>query len=60
VAIDAFYQIIAEEGKDLPTPKSMSKWQADKEYKGWAWGIVDVAQCGKRADRWRAPRVRRL
>ncbi len=33
---------MAEEAKDLPTPKSMSEWQADKEYKGWAWGIVEV------------------
>jgi predicted RNase H-like HicB family nuclease len=41
--IDAFCQILAEEGKDLPVPKSMSKWQADKEYKGWTWGIVEVA-----------------
>ena len=41
--IDAFCQIFAEEGKDLPVPKSMSKWQADKEYKGWTWGIVEVA-----------------
>ena len=41
--IDAFCQILAEKGKDLPVPKSMSKWQADKEYKGWTWGIVEVA-----------------
>ncbi len=20
----------------------MSEWQADKEYKGWAWGIIEV------------------
>jgi predicted RNase H-like HicB family nuclease len=38
--IDAFCQILAEKGKDLPVPKSMSKWRADKEYKGWTWGIV--------------------
>jgi predicted RNase H-like HicB family nuclease len=42
-AIDAHCQLLAEEGKDLPTPKLMSEWQADKEYKGWTWGIVEVS-----------------
>jgi predicted RNase H-like HicB family nuclease len=41
-AIDAHCEILAEDGKDLPMPKSMSEWQADKEYKGWMWGIVEV------------------
>ncbi|HEY5263521.1 MAG TPA: type II toxin-antitoxin system HicB family antitoxin [Steroidobacteraceae bacterium] len=41
--IASFCEILVEEGKDLPIPKSMSEWQADKEYKGWTWGIVDVA-----------------
>jgi predicted RNase H-like HicB family nuclease len=41
--IAAFCEILAEEGKKLPKTKSMSEWQAGKEYKGWTWGIVDVA-----------------
>ena len=41
--IAAFCEILAEEGKGFPKTKSMSEWQADKEYKGWTWGIVDVA-----------------
>ena len=40
--IDTFCKIRAEEGKKLPNPKPMSEWQADKEYAGWAWGIIDV------------------
>jgi predicted RNase H-like HicB family nuclease len=41
-AIEAHAEVLAEEGKDLPEPKPMSEWQADKEYKGWTWGIVEV------------------
>ncbi len=26
----------------VPVPRPMSEWQADKAYKGWTWGIVDV------------------
>jgi len=41
-AIESHVEILAGEGKDLPAPKSLTEWQADKEYKGWTWGIVDV------------------
>jgi predicted RNase H-like HicB family nuclease len=41
-AIEAHCEILSEDGKDIPVPKSMSEWQADREYKGWTWGIVDV------------------
>jgi predicted RNase H-like HicB family nuclease len=41
-AIDAFCETLAADKKDLPMPKSLSEWQADKEYKGWTWGIVEV------------------
>jgi predicted RNase H-like HicB family nuclease len=41
-AIDTHCQILAEEGKGLPQPKSMSEWQAGKDYKGWTWGIVEM------------------
>jgi len=41
-AIDAFCELLAEDKKDLPNPKPMSQWQAEKGYAGWAWGIIDV------------------
>lgn len=41
-AIEAHLEVLAEEGKDLPEVRPMSEWQADKGYKGWTWGIVDV------------------
>ena len=41
-AIEAFCEVLAADGKDLPQTKSMSEWQKDREYKGWTWGIVDV------------------
>ena len=41
-AIEAFCEVLAADGKDLPQTKSMSEWQKDGEYKGWTWGIVDV------------------
>ena len=41
-AIEAHLEVLAEEGKDIPKLKPMSEWQADKEYRGWTWGIVDV------------------
>lgn len=41
-AIEAHAEVLAEEGQDLPKQKTMSEWQADKEYKGWTWGIVEV------------------
>lgn len=41
-AIEAHCGVLAEEGKTIPTPKPMSTWQKDSEYRGWTWGIVDV------------------
>jgi predicted RNase H-like HicB family nuclease len=41
-AIEAHLELMAEEGKDLPRTKPLTEWQADKEFKGWTWGIVDV------------------
>lgn len=40
--IEAHCEILAEEGKDLPQTRPMSEWQKDREYKGWAWGIIEV------------------
>ena len=41
-AIEAHCELLAEDDKAMPRPKPMSDWQADREYKGWTWGIVDV------------------
>ena len=41
-AIEAHCELLAEDGKAMPRPKSMSDWQVDREYMGWTWGIVDV------------------
>ena len=41
-AIEAHCEVLAEEGKSIPTPRPMSTWQKDSEYRGWTWGIVDV------------------
>lgn len=42
-AIEAHCEVLAESGKDLPHPKPIRDWQASRQYKGWTWGIVDVA-----------------
>jgi len=41
-AIEAHCEVLAESGKKLPQPRPMTSWQADREYKGCAWGLVDV------------------
>ncbi len=41
-AIAAHIEVLREEGKDLPKTKSLSEWQAGREYDGWTWEIVDV------------------
>lgn len=42
-AIEVHCEELAAEGKDLPTPRPISEWQADKEYRGWTWGIVEAS-----------------
>ena len=41
-AIESFCEVLAKDGKDLPARKSLSEWQADSEYAGWVWGMVDA------------------
>src|SRR5262245_46740948 len=41
-AIEAHCEVLAESGKELPRSKPMTEWQANREYKGWTWGIVEV------------------
>ena len=41
-AIELHCELLAEDGGDLPTLKAMTEHQADRAYKGWVWGVVDV------------------
>jgi predicted RNase H-like HicB family nuclease len=41
-AINAFCEILAEDGADIPIPRPLDEWQSDPEYAGWAWGLVDI------------------
>lgn len=41
-AIDTHCEMIAEDKGDLPTTRSLTEWQADPQFKGWTWGIVEV------------------
>ena len=41
-AIEAFCELLAKDGKDLPPRKPLSEWQTDPEYAGWVWGMVDA------------------
>ncbi|MBM5811218.1 MAG: type II toxin-antitoxin system HicB family antitoxin [Gammaproteobacteria bacterium] len=42
-AIEVHCEILAETGQELPQPRPMTAWQAERKYRGWTWGIVDVA-----------------
>jgi predicted RNase H-like HicB family nuclease len=41
-AIEGFCELLAKDGKDLPARKPLSEWQADPEFAGWVWGMVDA------------------
>ncbi|MDP1693371.1 MAG: type II toxin-antitoxin system HicB family antitoxin [Burkholderiaceae bacterium] len=41
-AIELHCELLAEDGADFPTLKAMTEHQANREYKGWVWGVVDV------------------
>jgi len=41
-AIDAHCEMLAEDKGDLPVPRPLSDWQADPQFEGWTWGIVEV------------------
>lgn len=41
-AIELHCELLAEGGGDLPTRKAMAEHQANREFKGWVWGVVDV------------------
>lgn len=41
-AVDAHCELLAEDGHDLPTPRGLAEHQANPEFAGWVWGMVDV------------------
>ncbi|PJC85315.1 hypothetical protein CSW98_15930 [Vibrio sp. HA2012] len=41
-AADFYLEDLAEEGRLPPQAKSLSEWQKDEEYIGWAWAVVEV------------------
>ena len=41
-AIDFYCETVIEDGGDLPVPSSLSVHQANPEYAGWIWAVVEV------------------
>ena len=41
-AIELHCELLAEGGGDLPSPMPMTEHQANRDYKGWVWGVVEV------------------
>ena len=41
-AIEAHLELLAEDGLDIQLPRPLDHWQADPQFAGWVWGLVDV------------------
>lgn len=41
-AIDQHVEVLIEDGQDIPAAQPLSTWQADPDYAGWVWAVVDV------------------
>ena len=41
-AIDHYVEIMIEDGVPIPATRPLSVHQADPEYAGWVWAVVDV------------------
>lgn len=41
-AIEAHLELLADDGLDIPLPRPLDHWQADPQFAGWVWGLVDV------------------
>jgi predicted RNase H-like HicB family nuclease len=41
-AIDLWCETVIEDGKDIPLGKTIALHQADPEFAGWVWAVVDV------------------
>lgn len=41
-AIELHVQTMLEDGASLPAPHTLAQWQADAEFSGWVWAVVDA------------------
>ena len=41
-AIEAHCELLAQDKLDIPIPRPLADWQADPQFAGWAWALVDV------------------
>lgn len=41
-AIEAFCDVLAADGRDIPVPSPLSVHQANPDYKGWVWAVVEA------------------
>lgn len=41
-AIDLHCEVLIEDGHDIPVPGTIAAHQANPEYRGWIWAVVEV------------------
>lgn len=41
-AIDLHVQTMLEDGESIAPARTLAQWQADPEYAGWVWAVVDA------------------
>lgn len=41
-AIELHVQTMLEDGEAIPAPCTLAHWQADPEFSGWVWAVVDA------------------
>ena len=41
-AIDLWCETVIEDGGDLPIPKTLAEHQANPDFAGWVWAVVEV------------------
>ncbi len=41
-AIDLWCETVIEDGGDVPTAKTLTEHQADPDFSGWIWAVVEV------------------
>ena len=40
-AIEQHVEVLIEDGAHIPAPRGLAHWQADPDYAGWVWAVVD-------------------
>jgi predicted RNase H-like HicB family nuclease len=41
-AVEAWIDAVIEDGGEIPAPKSIAEYYANKEFAGWTWGFVEI------------------